>query len=116
MPKPTSRFGKADDNGVYRWEYGFLWWPDIRLLVTKYRRDGEKAALGMARYTCPLEVIQHADYALCCLNQHVSFDEDDFYRPSCWPRTFEVFKSRYDGSIGHKQIMSMLDFRLMLIR
>ncbi len=116
MPKPTSRFGKADANGVYRWEYGFLWWPDIRLLVTKYMR-GRETDQGLARYTCPMEVIQHADDALCCIVPYVFFDDEaDFYRQSRWPRTFEVFKSRYDGSTGHKQIMSMLDFRLMLIR
>jgi hypothetical protein len=119
MQKPTSRFGQADANGIHRWEYGFLWWPDTRVLVTKYMRTAsEENPDRLARYTCPMDVIQHADLGLCAISDHTLHfdDEEDFYRPSAWPRTFEVFKSRYDGSTGHKITLTRLDFRLMLTR
>lgn len=107
MQKPISRYGQADNNGIYRWENGFLWWPDSRLLVTKYLEG-----LDHPRYSCPLEVIREANMALC-VDRNIFFDEDEFFEGD-WPKNFRVFKSRY-GPTNESYTLTRLDFRLMLI-
>lgn len=114
--KPTSRFGPKDDNGFYRWEHGYLYWPDIRLLVTK-KNNRLKESSGINDYTCPKTAVFNANLMLVCLDPWVDFeDEASFFTYRAWPRTFEVAKSRFDNRVGQREIMSMIDFRLMLIR
>ena len=107
-PKPTSRFGQADANGVYRWEGGFLWWEQSRTLVTRHLTPMRE------KMTCPQEVLMNANYALAAVERCFFDDEETFYRGT-WPRAFQVVKSRFDNTVGSTIMMSKLDFRMMLI-
>ncbi len=111
MPKPTSRFGQADANGIFPWDGGFFWWPDTRLLVTRRRRDWtpENSA-----YTCPMKVIMHANYVLAAVEQCFFDDEETFYREGAWPRRFDNIKNRY-GPLEGVRTLTRLDFRLLLL-
>jgi hypothetical protein len=119
-PKPISRYGLADDNGIYRWEGSYLWWPERvfpngdavgGLLVTRTIQQLAQCD----RYPCPTDVIQRANLAYS-IDERVDFENEEAFLQGHWPRRFNNFKNR-NGNVQHEIVLNKVDFILtMLIR